>query len=229
MSAFDGSKRIGIDESGKGDYFGPLVISAVLVAPENEMILSEAGVRDSKKLTDKKIEELARLISRTCIVSVVRIGPSKYNELYEKIANLNKLLAWGHSRALENVLAKAPDCGLAISDQFGDERFLRSALMKAGRQVELVQMPRAEQDTSVAAASIMARDGFVKALDDLSRAAGFKLPKGASDPAVLRTACELFARGGQAELGKYVKLHFKTTKQVTAADIAEDRGGNDDN
>lgn len=229
MSAFDGKIRIGIDESGKGDYFGPLVIAAVLVSPDNQGILYEAGVKDSKKLSDKRIAELAKLISRTCIVSVVKIGPARYNELYAKIGNLNKLLAWGHSRALENVLEKSPDCTLAISDQFGDERFLRSALMKAGRQVELVQMPRAEQDTSVAAASIMARRGFVNAIEDLSEAAGMLLPKGASDPGVLRTACGLYSKGGQEELGKYAKLHFKTTAQVVAATDAGKRGTEDDN
>ncbi|HOA14946.1 MAG TPA: ribonuclease HIII [Bacillota bacterium] len=229
MSAFDGMRRIGIDESGKGDYFGPLVIAAVLVDPEDQARLCDAGVKDSKRLSDKKVDELARLISDTCSVSVVKIGPSKYNELYAKIGNLNKLLAWGHSRALENVLEKSPDCDLAISDQFGDERFLRGALMKAGRLIELVQMPRAEQDTAVAAASIMARRGFVKAMQDLSEAAGLLLPKGASDPRVLSTACEIYAKGGQGELGKYAKLHFKTTAQVVEAAKAGKRGTEDDN
>ncbi len=216
MSAFDGELRIGIDESGKGDYFGPLVIAAVLVRPEDELFLREAGVKDSKKLSDASIARIAKDISGRCHYSVVRIGPQKYNELYERIKNLNRLLAWGHSRAMENVLDKCPDCRMAISDQFGDEAFLKSALMKKGSAIRLVQMPRAEEDAAVAAASIMARAEFVRAMKALSGEAGIDLPKGASSPKVAETAIDLTRRYGQEGLARFVKLHFKTTKQVLA-------------
>ncbi|HNZ08724.1 MAG TPA: ribonuclease HIII [Bacillota bacterium] len=224
MDEFKGIRRIGIDESGKGDYFGPLVIAAVLVEPEDEDYLGEAGVKDSKRLTDRSIERLAAVISGRCRYSVVRIGPSRYNSLYEKIRNLNRLLAWGHSRALENVLEKSQGCEIAISDQFGDESFLMNALMKGGRQLRLVQMPKAEQDIAVAAASIMARAEFVKSMETLSGEAGMKLPKGASDPNVAVTAKELLGRGGTEELAKYAKVHFKITRQVTEGLPAVKRG-----
>lgn len=222
MGQFSGIPRIGIDESGKGDYFGPLVISAVLVMPEDEEVLLEAGVKDSKRLTDGSIAKLSKVIGSRCRYSIVRIGPSKYNELYAKIMNLNRLLAWGHSRALENVLDKSPECGMAISDQFGDKSFLENALLKKGRSIKLVQMPKAEQDVAVAAASIMARAEFVRAMDALSQQAGISLPKGASDPSIVRIASELASDGGEAELDKYVKLHFKTTKQVLGPDKQAD-------
>lgn len=213
-----GEMRIGIDESGKGDYFGPLVISAVLVLPEQEEALLKAGVKDSKKLTDPSILRLSLLIKNTCKYSVVRIGPVKYNELYSRIRNLNRLLAWGHSRALENVLDSCPDCRKAISDQFGDEAFLNEALMKKGRSIELIQMPKAEQDVSVAAASILARAEFVRAMDVLTSEAGIELPKGSSDPRVIEVAAKIAARGGEEELSKYAKLHFKCTKKVLMGD-----------
>ncbi len=216
MSSFDGELRIGIDESGKGDYFGPLVIAAVLVGPQDEQFLRDAGVKDSKKLSDASIARIAKDISGRCAYSVVRIGPQKYNELYDRIKNLNRLLAWGHSRAMENVLDKCPDCRMAISDQFGDETFLKNALMKRGSAVRLVQMPRAEEDTAVAAASIMARAEFVRAMKALSTEAGIELPKGASSPKVAETAIEITGRYGQDGLQRYVKMHFKTTRQVLA-------------
>lgn len=217
MSTFIGEQRIGIDESGKGDYFGPLVIAAVLVGPEDEPFLREAGVKDSKKLSDASIARISKEIAGRCPYSVVRIGPQKYNELYDRIKNLNRLLAWGHSRAMENVLDKCPGCRMAISDQFGDEAFLNSALMKRGSSIRLVQMPRAEEDVAVAAASIIARAEFVRAMKALSIEAGIELPKGASSPKVAETAIDITGKYGQDGLARFVKMHFKTTKQVLAA------------
>ncbi|MCA1838443.1 MAG: ribonuclease HIII, partial [Actinobacteria bacterium] len=120
--------RIGIDESGKGDYFGPLVIAAVYVTRETEQELVLMDARDSKRISDGRILEMAPDIRQLYPHSVVAIGPQRYNELYEKIRNLNRLLAWGHARALENLLERV-DCGVAISDQFGDERYVLNALM----------------------------------------------------------------------------------------------------
>jgi len=99
-------ERIGIDESGKGDYFGPLVIAAVFVDATTQGELKLMGVRDSKKLSDGRILELAPDIKTICPHSVIAIGPQKYNELYAKIKNLNRLLAWGHAKALETLLER---------------------------------------------------------------------------------------------------------------------------
>ena len=127
---------IGIDESGKGDYFGPLVIAAVHVTPRIEEDLLALNVRDSKKISDGMIKTLAVDIKTLCRFSVVAIGPERYNELYKKIRNLNRLLAWGHAKALENILELVPDCQRAVADQFGDERLILHALQEKGRQIQ---------------------------------------------------------------------------------------------
>ncbi len=209
----DGS-RIGIDESGKGDYFGPLVIAAVYVTPETEPDLALMEVRDSKRISDGRILELAPDIRLVCKHSIVAIGPERYNQLYEKIRNLNRLLAWGHARALENLLEQV-DCELAIADQFGDERFITHALLEKGKRVRLVQMPKAEADRAVAAASILARAEFLIRLKRLSDEIGTSLPKGASQ-AVELAGRMVVKKHGRERLGTVAKLHFKTTKAVLA-------------
>ena len=207
--------RIGIDESGKGDYFGSLVIAAVLVTPPDEPDLRLIQVRDSKRISDGRILEMAPDIRQVCRHSVVAIGPKRYNELYEKIKNLNRLLAWGHARALENILAQT-ECTLAISDQFGDERFILNALLEKGKSIQLIQRPKAEDDLAVAAASILARAEFLTRLKKLSDEIGIALPKGAS-PAVEMAARTIVRKLGRAGLEGVAKLHFKTTQAVLRA------------
>jgi ribonuclease HIII len=207
-------ERIGIDESGKGDYFGPLVIAAVLVTPASEPDLKLMQVRDSKRISDGRILEMAPDIRQVCTHSVVAIGPQRYNDLYAKIRNLNRLLAWGHARALENILART-ECGLAISDQFGDERFIVNALLEKGKRIRLVQRPKAEDDLAVAAASILARAEFLMRLGRLSDEVGTTLPKGAS-AAVELAARMVIKKHGRERLATVAKLHFKTTQSVMA-------------
>jgi ribonuclease HIII len=208
-----GLARIGLDESGKGDYFGPLVIGAVYVDEHTEAKLIAMGVRDSKRIADSRILELAEEIKLLCPHSVVPIGPKRYNELYGEIENLNKLLAWGHARALENVLENVV-CELAVADQFGDESFLLNALLNKGRQISLEQRPKAEQDTAVAAASILARAEFVQRIEQLSKRIGKSLPKGSSDPSIVTIGREIVKSGGQNALAEVAKLHFKTTQAI---------------
>jgi ribonuclease HIII len=203
--------RIGTDESGKGDYFGYLVVAAVFVDRGAEAALHDLGVRDSKRLSDRSADRLAGEIRRLCPHQVVRISPARYNELHLKMGNVNRLLAWAHARAIENLLEQRP-CRLVISDQFGDEAYLKSALMAKGKQVRLVQRPRAEADTAVAAASILARAAFLDTLKRLSDQVGVALPKGAVH--VVEAAREVAAKGGRELLGTVAKLHFKTTGQV---------------
>jgi ribonuclease HIII len=149
-----------------------------------------------------------------CRHSVVAIGPQRYNDLYAKIRNLNRLLAWGHARALENILEDT-DCTLAISDQFGDERFILNALLEKGKRIRLIQRPKAEDDLAVAAASILARAEFLIRLARLSDEVGTALPKGAS-PAVELAARMVIKKHGRERLATVAKLHFKTTQAVIA-------------
>ncbi|MBS0151901.1 MAG: ribonuclease HIII [Nitrospira sp.] len=208
-------ERIGIDESGKGDYFGPLVIAAVFVDATTQRELKLMEVRDSKKIADGRILELAPDIKTICPHSVITIGPQKYNELYAKIRNLNRLLAWGHAKALETLLEQGVACERAISDQFGDERLILRALQEKGRRITLEQRPKAESDLAVAAASILARAEFLIRLKRLSIEVGTALPKGAS-PTVELAAKMIVKKHGQEGLGSVAKLHFKTTKAVLA-------------
>jgi ribonuclease HIII len=205
--------RIGLDESGKGDYFGPLVIGAVFVDEQTEDKLIALGVRDSKLLTDNRMLAMAEEIKALCPHFVVPIEPKRYNELYAKIQNLNQLLAWGHAWTLENMLDNV-SCDLAVVDKFGDESYLRKALREKGRQIIVVQQTHAEEDTAVAAASILARARFVQQMEQLSKLIGKTLPKGASDPLIVRVGRELVAEHGKDILAEIAKLHFKTTEVI---------------
>jgi ribonuclease HIII len=212
--------RIGSDESGKGDFFGPLVIAAFFLPEGQEEALRELGVKDSKRTSDARCCEIAETLKRGYPYhSVVTVGPEKYNELWTKLRNLNRLLAWGHARAIENILERVP-AGKAITDQFGDEKFVRNALLKKGREIELVQMPRAEEDAAVAAASILARAEFLTRLHFLSKDVGVDLPKGASE-LVEAAAVKLVRAKGPGILEKVAKTHFKTTARVLAAASAD--------
>ncbi len=206
--------HIGTDESGKGDYFGPLVVAGVFVPEGQEEVLRELGVRDSKKTSDGRVRDLSEVIRKGYKHAVVAIGPERYNELYERLRNLNRLLAWGHARVIENILAEV-DCRVAVTDQFGDKSFVLNALMKKGKSIELVQRPRAEEDAAVAAASLLARAEFLKRLHFLGQEAGLDLPKGAS-AMVEEAAADLVRRHGREILPKYAKMHFKTTGKVMA-------------
>ncbi len=209
--------HIGSDESGKGDYFGPLVIGAVYLPDGQAPVLRELGVKDSKRTSDNRCRELAEVIKRGYKHSVVAIGPERYNELYERLRNLNRILAWAHARAIENILGEVP-CKLAITDQFGDRGYVLQALMQKGKTIELVQKPRAEEDMAVAAASILARAEFLKRLHFLSEEMGVELPKGAS-AAVEQAAVRLVKLRGPAILDKAAKRHFKITERVLAAAV----------
>jgi len=206
---------IGTDEAGKGDYFGPLVVAGVYATEATAILLRQIGVRDSKTLSDKRIAEMAPEIRQTCPVNVVAIGPERYNQMYAKIRNLNRLLAWAHARVIENLLEHVA-CERVVSDQFGDERVLQRALMEKGKRVQLVQRHRAEDDVAVAAASILARGEFVRRLDQLSTTVGVSLHKGAGPPVLAAGRLFVKKHGGDA-LGTVAKLHFKTTQQLLAA------------
>lgn len=202
--------RIGVDESGKGDYFGPLVIAACCVGSVQEAVLE--GVDDSKKLTDKKVLALEPEIKRVCQHAIISIGPDRYNQLHSKMGNLNKLLAWGHARAIENLLEQC-EAELVISDQFADPAGLRRALFERGRAVTLESRVRAESDLAVAAASVLARAEFLKKLDSLGKSIGVPLPKGAG-PQVDATARNILKSRGMDALRPIAKMHFKTTQKI---------------
>ncbi|MFC2154765.1 ribonuclease HIII [Candidatus Altiarchaeota archaeon] len=204
--------HIGTDEAGKGDYFGPLVVAGVFVDNEVGGSLRKEGVVDSKQLSDSQIGLLAKSIKRGCIFDVVVVSPKRYNQLHAKMGNINLLLAWAHARVIENLLGKA-ECGVVLSDQFGEEHFLEEKLMEKGQKVDLIQRPRAEEDVAVAAASILARDEYLKRKKKLSEKHGVDLP-GGSGKRVVETGKLLTKLYGRGILPDVAKVHFKTTAQI---------------
>lgn len=201
---------IGTDESGKGDYFGPLVVAGVMVDETNKENFIKLGIKDSKKLNDSTIKKFAAYIKNNSIFSIVTINPEKYNELYGKFNNLNRLLAWGHARAIENILLKKK-CEYALSDQFGDESLIKNALAKEGRKIKLDQRHRAESDIAVACASVIARAEYVFRMEDMEKKYKIEFPKGASN-LVIEKAKEYCNTYSKNDLNKVAKLHFKTTQ-----------------
>ncbi len=211
--------HMGIDESGKGDFFGPLVIAAAYVNEQLAGQLRALRVRDSKRITSDRVAEqmagdIAKILGHR--YALVTIGPRAYNRLYAKMRNVNRMLAWGHARAIEDLLVKVPDCPRALSDQFGPTQQIERALMAKGRNIKLEQRPKAESDVAVAAASILARAGFIRALRELGGPLGVPAPKGAS-PQVREAAQQAIKKHGPAILLETAKCHFKTADEVLAA------------
>ncbi|MBN8690683.1 MAG: ribonuclease HIII [Armatimonadetes bacterium] len=201
--------HIGVDESGKGDFFGPLVVAGCYVSPEMERDLPD--VQDCKKISDAKIHAVAEQIKRTCPNTVLVVMPKRYNEIYSDLKNLNTLLEWGHAKVIEEVLKLQP-AKLAISDQFAKPAGLREKLKRKGLDIVLRSEVRAESDIAVAAASVLARAEFLNRLAELSDEFGIKLPKGATN--VIGTGKQFVRDFGPDKLGEIAKLHFKTTRQV---------------
>ncbi len=208
--------HMGVDESGKGDFFGPMVTASAYIDPELAEKMREMDVKDSKNITsDKKAlgmaRDLRKLLGRR--FGLVMIGPSAYNRLYSKMRNVNSILAWSHARAIENLLEIVPGCPRAISDQFGNKSSVEKALMSKGQKIKLEQRHKAESDMAVAAASIIARGAFLQALQKMGKQFSTTIPKGAS-AAVQEAAVELVKEHGPKILLETSKCHFKTADKV---------------
>ena len=213
--------HFGIDESGKGDFFGPLVIAGVYVDKHVARALIDAGVQDSKRITsDAKIRALAQFIKTLpgAAHNVVAIGPERYNALQQKMRNVNNLLGWGHARVIENLLAQRPDCPRSLSDQFANPAIIKRNLLEKGRHIQLDQRTKAESDPAVAAASILARERFIDWLEAAGRAHDVVLPRGASVQ-VKAVARELVGRGSAALLRSLAKTHFKTAREIAPGEF----------
>ncbi|MEX2606233.1 MAG: ribonuclease HIII [Kiritimatiellia bacterium] len=210
--------HIGIDESGKGDFFGPMVIAAYHLTPDQLPWLSRLGVRDSKQIkSDTKISEIAELLlaRNPAHCELMILKPESYNPLVKKMGSVNRLLAWAHATVLEKLLDRFPDTPRAVADQFGPEHQITRALKTRGKQIELEQRHKAESDPAVAAASILARHRFVTELKQLGELAGTPLPRGATH--VRPAGEELVKRVGPDILNRVAKTHFRTTRQVLEA------------
>jgi ribonuclease HIII len=216
--------HIGTDEAGKGDFFGPLVTAGVFVDERVAKLLRALSVRDSKTVGDRELRVLAgniRDVVEEPKRAVIVVAPKRYNELYSQMRsegkNLNALLAWTHTRVIEDLIGHGLQPKFILSDQFGDKRYIESRLLVDTRLsgVPVIQMHRAEADVAVAAASILARDAFLRWLEQAGKALGLTIPKGAS-PKVIETGRLLVARMGADALKEYAKVSFKTMEKVLA-------------
>src|SRR5881296_3747445 len=214
--------HFGVDESGKGDFFGPLVIAGVYVDRGIAHNLLDAAVQDSKRIgSDARIRALAQTVRKSAngLVETVLIGPQKYNELYGKFGNLNKLLGWGHARVIENLLAKKSDCPRSLSDQFADPRMVEQSLLRHGRKIDIEQRTKAESDIAVAAASILAREAFINWLERRGKELGLRLERGASAN-VKETAKKVVEMSGPGALRGLAKVHFRTAHEIAPDNYA---------
>jgi ribonuclease HIII len=208
-------EHAGLDESGKGDLFGPLVSACVIGGGETIKEWLRIGVRDSKTISTKnqiftiadKIRETA-----TAVVEVFTLSVRKYNELYGKFGNnLNRLLAWYHSKSLQNAREKNP-VAKALLDQFSTAPLVQRFFVN-DCTLNITMRPRAEDDPVVAAASIIARAEYLRAMEKLSESAEEELLRGANSQ-VEDQAKRLVARVGLDKFGDYAKLHFSTAQKA---------------
>lgn len=206
--------RIGTDESGKGDYFGPLVVAGVVMRGEQEGPLRALGVRDSKELTDAKIFSLApairELVGRPGFEELV-IAPKEYNRLYDPAQGIGALLGWAHAQVIENLLGRGFLIPVAVADQFGDDRHIKRHLGEQGRKVRLLQTPKGEREIAVAAASVLARARFLEAMARMGEGFGMEFPKGGD---ATEAGAEFVRRFGVERLGETAKLHFAVTERA---------------
>ncbi|MDG2264643.1 MAG: ribonuclease HIII, partial [Candidatus Marinamargulisbacteria bacterium] len=200
---------IGVDESGKGDFFGPLVTAAAYVTPDTAPALQSRGVTDSKRLNDTQIAQLATWIKAHCPHTILSLLPERYNKRYPETSNLNTLLATCHIDVIEH-LSHETSCKVALSDQFAKPTLLHQLGRARIPHITIHQATRAESNIAVAAASILARNQFITDLQALSNHIGIVLPKGATH---IQTAyAQVLASLGRDQLHTVAKTHFKCAK-----------------
>lgn len=208
----DNTAIVGVDESGKGDFFGSLVVASFLATKNEESLLRTLGVRDGKLISNNKLLDIDERLRDDFEHHLVIFEPQKYNTLYKKIKNLNILLADGHAEAIES-LCKSHSVDQAVSDKFGKTELIEDALRKRNCTVSLKQLVRGEAIIQVAAASIIARAGYLREMDRLSTKYNFELPRGAA-PQVDSAGRELVDEQGVEVLEKVAKLHFKNYHRI---------------
>lgn len=206
----------GSDESGKGDYFGPLVVAAALVRPEQLGRLRELDVVDSKLVGDQRIRQTEGLLLRELVTAVRVLEPEAYNAAWAEVRNVNVLLGRLHAEVLAEVLAAVPDPALCriVVDRFGEPTHVTRHLPARLASAEFHMIVGGEREPAVAAASFLARAAFLRSFDRLRADAPVELPYGASDPRIVPAARALLREGGSAWLGTFAKLHFRTTERL---------------
>lgn len=209
---------IGSDEVGTGDYFGPITVAAAYVESSKIPLLKEFGVRDSKNVKDPEILQIAAQLKHAVPFTLLSLDNVKYNALQSKGMSQGKIKAYLHNLALKKLIEKIKPVtaeGILI-DQFAKPDvffgYLKDQEMFEAKNIYLSTGGESIH-VSVAAASILARAAFVKKFDELSREAGFVIPKGAG-PAVDQAAAKLIQAKGIASLNTFTKQHFANTEKA---------------
>ena len=222
------SAHAGSDESGKGDFFGPLVVCCAYTDEKLSEEMCKIGVRDCKQMTDRAVlsagAKLRQMLGPDGY-AIVQLGPAAYNRLYAKMRNINRMLAWAHGTAIEELLTKKHGCDRVVVDQFAPtETTIRKALKPLGRKAKVEQRHKAESDIAVAAASVIARELFIRDCLEMGKACfgegpdvTERIPLGSSDPHVWQLAERMVRENGPTWLMNHCKAHFKTTDKVLAA------------
>ena len=203
---------IGTDEAGKGDYFGPLVITGVAIKRKDLEILQTLGVDDSKAVADGRIREMVQGIEALCETETIVISAAKYNQLHPQMRSVNRMLAWGHGKAIEALLART-DASWVLIDRFAQMPQIRRGLGPLGLQAHVDAWPKAEEDPAVAAASIIARAAYLRSLASMSKRYGLQIKSGAGAP-TLAVARRFVSMHGKEALNDVAKVHFATTDQI---------------
>ena len=212
------SPRGGSDESGKGDYFGPLAVCCAYADGELSKKMADAGVKDCKQMSDAAVLKAAAALRGMLGpdgFSEVVISPPAYNRLYFKMRNANAILAWAHATAIEGLLGKKPGIEFVTVDQFAPtEATILRALKPLGRKCKIVQRHKAESDMAVAAASVIARASFLSGMAKVSESLGAEAPLGASNPAIADVAARAAGKYGPNWLMNNAKVQFRTTDTI---------------
>lgn len=209
--------HIGVDEVGKGDYFGPLVVVGCFADIEFARKGKLLGFADSKKFTDGKITKLFESVKDYPYYYSSIVYPKEYNKLAKEYGNVSILLAKQHSlvieKGLKDLQTKGIECNHVVIDQFSSSKNrVLDELGQLGRSINLEQFHRGESDIAVAIASVIARGIFLEEWEKMSKKYNFKFPKGSSN--VLGSAREFVGNFGTSELENVAKTGFKTTKSI---------------
>lgn len=211
---------IGSDEVGTGDYFGPMVVTAAFISTQQLSHMQVLGLKDSKKLSDAHIQQLAEQIKPYITHHTLTLSNQKYNELKEQNLNQGKMKALMHNQALGLLLDKMQGVsydGILI-DQFCQPTVYFKYLQGQKHIIKDDVYFRTKAESvhlSVAAASIIARQRFLEVMQQLSASLELTLPKGAG-ATVDETAAQLIDTYGEAILQHYAKVHFANTNKAKA-------------
>ena len=208
---------IGSDEVGTGDYFGPIIVTASFVSKSDITFLEELGVRDSKKITDSKIMEIAPTLIKKIPHVTITLTNEEYNKMQSNGNNMNKIKTILHNRVILSLLKKDNfSYDMVVIDQFTSPKSYFNYLKETNENVfrKITFTTKAEDKClSVACSSIISRYLFIKEMDKMSKELNIVLPLGSSYLAD-DVGKELVKKYSKDILNKVAKINFKNTERI---------------